>query len=77
MCNSHYNLYNAHVELDMKCGILVVGYTCLKLFSQDNLAKPAPKRHKIFLNFNLAKDKKLAIASDGPHANHLHLSPDN
>ena len=39
------------------------------------MGKPAPER----LNqpdFNEARDDRMAVASAGPHANHLHLDPD-
>jgi len=44
------------------------------LFSQDNRDNPAPGRLNQF-NFNEARDDGVAVASAGPYANHLHLSP--
>jgi len=37
---------------------------------QDSLGKPAPQRQTI-LDFTGARDDKVALASAGPHANHL------
>jgi len=31
---------------------------------------------RTFLDFNEARDDGVAVASSGPYANHLHLSPD-
>jgi len=44
-------------------------------FFQDNLGKPAPERQTV-LDFTAARDDGVAMASDGPYANHLHLTPD-
>jgi len=44
-------------------------------FFQDNLGKPAPESETI-LDFNEARDDGVALASAGPYANHLHLTPD-
>jgi len=44
-------------------------------FFQDNLGKPAPQRLTI-LEFTAARDDRVAVASAGPYANHLHLVPD-
>ena len=40
-----------------------------------NLSKLAPERLNI-LDFNEARDDGVAVASAGPHANHLYLTPD-
>jgi len=50
-------------------------YTSLKAFFQDNLGKPALERQTI-LDFTGARDDGVAVASAGPYANHLHLTPD-
>jgi len=42
---------------------------------RDNLSKLAPERQTI-LDFNKARDDGVAVASEGPYANHLHLIPD-
>jgi len=34
------------------------------------------RKHKINLDFNEARDDRVAVASAGPYANHLHLSTD-
>ena len=47
----------------------------LTAFFQNNLGKPAPER-KTILDFTRARDDVVAVASAGPHANHLHLTPD-
>jgi len=44
-------------------------------FFQDNLGKPASKRQTI-LDFNDAREDRVAVASAGPYANHLRLAPD-
>jgi len=41
---------------------------------QDNLGKPVPERQTI-LDFTGPRDD-VAVASAGPYANHLHLTPD-
>jgi len=50
-------------------------YIRLTAFFQDKLGKPAPERYTI-LDFAGARDDGAAVASAGPYANHLHLSPD-
>jgi len=40
------------------------------------VGKPAPEKYTI-LDFTGARDDAVAVASDGPYANHLHLAPDN
>jgi len=50
-------------------------YICLTTFFQDNLGKLAPERQTI-LHFTGARDDRVAVASAGPYANHLHLAPD-
>jgi len=50
--------------------------TCTRLmasFFQDSLGKPASEKH---LDFNEARDDRVAVASAGPYANYLHLAPD-
>jgi len=52
--------------------------TLLHLFNafiQDNLGKPAPERQTI-LDFADTRDDRVAVASAGPYANHLHLTAD-
>jgi len=44
-------------------------------FFQDNLGKPATEG-KTILYFNEARDDGVEVASAGPYANHLHLTPD-
>jgi len=44
-------------------------------FFQDNQGKPAPERYRTVLDFNEARDDRVAVALAGPYANHLHLSP--
>jgi len=44
-------------------------------FFQDILGKLVPERQTI-LDFTGAQDDGLAVESDGPYANHLHLTPD-
>jgi len=50
-------------------------YIRLMAFPQDKLGKPAPQRYTI-LDFTVARDDVVAVASPGPYANHLHLAPD-
>jgi len=50
-------------------------YIHLTAFFQDNLGKPAPERQTI-LDFAEARDDRVAVASAGPYANDLHLTPD-
>jgi len=50
--------------------------TCTRLmasFFQDSLGKPASEKH---LDFNEARDDRVAVASARPYANYLHLAPD-
>ena len=47
----------------------------LMAFFRDNLGRLAPERQTI-LDFNVARDDVIALASAGPHANHLRLAPD-
>jgi len=50
-------------------------YIHLTAFFEDNLGKPAPER-KTILDFTRVRDDRVAVASAGPYANHLHLAPD-
>jgi len=44
---------------------------------QDNLGKPAPDSSSLNQSvFNLARGDGVAVASAGPYANHLRLTPD-
>jgi len=43
--------------------------------SSDNLSKPAPERLTV-LDFTGAIDDRVVVASAGPYANQLHLTPD-
>jgi len=47
-------------------------YIHLMAFFQANLGKPAPERS--ILDFTGARDDGVAVASTGPHANHLQLA---
>jgi len=38
--------------------------------------KPAPESLNQSVNFNEARDNGVAVASAGPHVNHLHLAPE-
>jgi len=49
--------------------------THLMAFFQDNQVSWHQKGRTI-LDFNKARDNEVAMASDGQHANHLHLAPD-
>jgi len=42
---------------------------------QPVLGKPTPERLTT-LDFTAARDNGMAVASAGPYANHLHLTPD-
>jgi len=44
-------------------------------FLQDNLGKLAPER-KTILDFTRARDDGMAVASAGPYADYLPLTPD-
>jgi len=44
-------------------------------FFQDNLSKPASER-LIILDFNETREDVVAVASAGPHANHLNFARD-
>jgi len=60
------------------CLILKLLLLLLQLFNgffRDNLGKPAPERQTI-LNFTVARDDEVVVASAGPYANHLHLVRD-
>ena len=50
-------------------------YIHLTAFFQNNLGRPAPERYNI-LDFTGARDDGVAVASAGPYAHHLHLTPD-
>ena len=43
-------------------------------FFQDNQDKLAPERWTL-LDFKQARDDEMAVASAGPYANNLHLTP--
>jgi len=49
--------------------------SALKHRQPDNLSKLAPERSTI-LDFTGVRDDRVAMASAGPYANHLHLTPD-
>jgi len=52
-------------------------YMHLTAFSpgQPGLGKPTPARLTT-LDYTAARDDGMAVASAGPYANHLHLTPD-
>jgi len=52
-----------------------LNYIHLTAFFQDNLGKLTPKGYTI-LDFAAARDDGVAVASSGPYANNLHLTPD-
>ena len=47
----------------------------LTAFFKDSLDKPAPVSLN-HLDFNETRANMVAVASGGPYANHLHLTPD-
>ena len=47
-----------------------------QLYFAGNLGKPQLEKETI-LDFNVARDDGMAVAADGPYANHLHHSTDS